>query len=68
MTTKEIISAEKLASAYWRKMRFAAIREVELRLQHYKSASPQTLRYWLAVHTALERFASKVKRERNESK
>lgn len=49
------ISAEDMATAYWRRMRRAALREVEFRLHQLRQGSPETLRYWLAVHTALEK-------------
>jgi len=52
-----IITAEQMAMNYWRRMRRASLREVEQRLAQLRTGSPATLRYWLEVHSFLEKKA-----------
>lgn len=48
------VEAEEMALSYWNRMRRFALKEVEFKLAQFKHASPNTVRYWLAVHSWLE--------------
>jgi hypothetical protein len=53
---------EQVAWTYWRKKRAHAIQEIELKLSQFKTASPNTIKFWLAVHAWLEKKADAAKR------
>lgn len=57
------VTPEQLGAMYWRKMRRAAIFEVELKLSNFKHATPNTIRYWLSVHSFLESKAAQAERK-----
>jgi len=57
------ISPEEMALHYWQRMRRASLKEIEARMAQLKGGSPQTLRYWLQVHTILEKKAALTERK-----
>lgn len=57
-----MVTPQEMGIMYWRRMRRAALKEVEQRLVQLKGCSASTLKYWLEVHTWLEQKAASNER------